>query len=472
MKEKPTRIHKFNLFYFFLKLYEKFAFHSFYHKIEITGRENIPYGNPIIFTPNHQNALMDALAVLNTCRLNPVFMARADIFKKKSQAKILSFLKILPIYRMRDGAEELSKNTEIFDKASIILSDTHSICLMPEGNHGHQRRLRPLVKGSFRIAFNAQEKLGSKKNVKIVPVGLDYEHYQKINQDLLINYGPPIEVKDYMDLFHENQPRAINLLKDRLAEELKKVMIHVENEERHDTYHELRFIYNKRMRNRLGIIKNSHYNCFIADKEMIRILDENFLHHEEEMKILSDQVFEFSEGVKKSDFRYWIFDRKRIPIMKALLQIVFLVISFPVFLFGWLNNYIPYTIPQRKIRNVKDPQFHSSFKFVLALILFPVYYTIAAVLIRIISGNSWLPWLYIISGLAAGYFSLYYASCFKKLRAVLRYKKLIRKAEPAILHLKELHERIISTMNKMVEEYQQRYIPENKVTRDVREGIL
>ena len=55
----------------------------FYRKIIIIGRENINPDHHLIFAPNHQNALMDALAVLFTHKGQPVFLARADIFKRK-----------------------------------------------------------------------------------------------------------------------------------------------------------------------------------------------------------------------------------------------------------------------------------------------------------------------------------------------------------------------------------------------------
>jgi 1-acyl-sn-glycerol-3-phosphate acyltransferase len=461
LDKKLYRIHKFNFRYLLLKIAQIIAFSAFYRKIQVIGRNNIPHGNPIIFTPNHQNALMDALAILNTCGMNPVFMARADIFRKKRQADMLTFLKILPIYRQRDGTEELSKNNEIFNLALTILEDKESICLMPEGNHYHQRRLRPLVKGSFRIAFSAQEKFGDKLSVKIMPVGIDYVHYQNIHQDLLINYGHAIDVNDFMDQYLENPPRAINSIKDRLSEELKKLMIHIQNEEYYDTYHELRYLYNQRMRNRLGIFKKTHYHRFLADKEMIRIMDENFVKNPAEMKTLSSQVIEYSEGVKKLKLRNWVFDKKGYSFSGIVTRFICLIIGFPFFLAGWLNNIIPYKLPQRMIRNVKDPQFHASFKFGIVLVLFPAYYIIIAVIVAFITGSAWILWIYIACGVLSGYFALYYSFWFKKLRAAIKYRRLIKRADPEIINLTKLHETIISAMNEMVEEYQKRYIPEN-----------
>ena len=72
------------------------VFHRLYHRrVTVVGYEKIPPDTPVIFAPNHQNALMDALAVLYTAPKAVAFMARADIFKKPAIAKILNFLKIL-----------------------------------------------------------------------------------------------------------------------------------------------------------------------------------------------------------------------------------------------------------------------------------------------------------------------------------------------------------------------------------------
>jgi 1-acyl-sn-glycerol-3-phosphate acyltransferase len=457
-----TRIHKYHPLYSLLKLVNKFAYFLFYKKIEVSGKNNIPYGNPIIFTPNHQNALMDALAVLFTCGLDTVFMARADIFRNKRQAKFLNFLKILPIYRIRDGAEELSKNAHIFDLALVVLEDNKSVCLMPEGNHGDKRRLRPLVKGSFRIAFNAQEKFGDKMAVKIVPVGIDFEHYHNIQQDLLINYGQAIEIKEYMGMYAENQPKAINKLKERLSEELKKVIIHIENEEYYNMYNELRSIYNERMRNRMGILKKTHYYRFLADKEMIHILDENLLTDPDRIKMLNNLVNEYAEGVKTLNLRYWVIDKKGFSFLRMVLTSMLLIPGFPLFLFGWFNNFIPNTLPQRIVKKIKDFQFHSSVKFVVAFIVFPVYYAIMAVIIGLATGPAWIPWIYIPFGFLAGYFALYYSFWYKKLRASFKYRIGIQKSDSEIISIMNLHESIISVMNKIVEDYQKRFLPEYK----------
>ena len=459
MSKTGSKIHKFSIFYTLLKTYQLLVFHLYYKRVEVVGRKNIPYGSPIIFTPNHQNALMDALIVLDTSRLNPVFMARADIFKKKILKKILTSFKMLPAYRMRDGAEELFKNDETFTICLDILRDCYSVCLMPEGNHGDKRRLRPLVKGTFRIAFRAHDEFGTKKPVKIVPVGIDFEDYQKIQQDILVVYGKPIEVEEYIEAYRENPAKAMNSLKERLVEELKKVIVHIENTEHYDMFQDLRTIYNSRMRNRIGITGDSLYKRFQADKQMISLLDEVLIAEPEKISKLSEKVAAYMKGLSDLNLRNWVVEKKGYSLPRMLLQSFLLGITAPIFLLGFISNVIPYLIPLKATKNVKDPQFVSSFKFGVALLFFPVYYAAVGILVGAFTGPAWISWAVMTGMLASGYLALHYVFAFKKLVAAIRYRILSGKGGIGIANLLSLYQEIITVMNGITEQFMESIKP-------------
>ena len=115
-------IEKYSLPYAILKKYVDICFTLFY-KIRIRGRENVNIKDVLIFAPNHQNALMDALAMLQVFKYQPVFLGRSDLFKSKTVTGILNFLKILPVYRIRDGYGELQKNDATFIKTIEVLEN-------------------------------------------------------------------------------------------------------------------------------------------------------------------------------------------------------------------------------------------------------------------------------------------------------------------------------------------------------------
>lgn len=453
MTERRENIQRPRLGYSLLKAYENFGFKRYYKHLQVIGKENIPYEKQYIFTPNHQNALMDALAVANASKKDTVFFARADIFRKRRQAKFLRYLKIMPIYRIRDGAGELSKNEEIFKSAISILEDHVPICIMPEGNHGEKRRLRNLVKGVFRIAFRAQENFKENDGVKLVPVGLDYSHYVKFFQDLLIIYGQPIEVSKYQNLYRENPAKGINALKNRLAQELKKIMIHIETEEFYDVYQSLRTYYNNRMRKKAGIVGRTHYDRFRADKMMIRILDEKLEEDPSHIKELADIVRKYREGLKKLNLRNWIFERSGFTSKKIFYKRIGLALTFPIFLYGYINNWLPFHLPVRSTKKIKDQQFHSSFKFVLALIYFPVFYALQTIMIGILTGPSWIPWVYLLSLPATGYFALFWSIWYKRWKAGLKYRKMKKNRDSKILDLEENYHKMNRIMDQMVDKY-------------------
>ena len=447
LARKGTKIHRYNFFYTLLKTYQLLVFHLFYKKVEVVGRENIPVDSPVIFTPNHQNALMDALIVLDTAGgLNPVFLTRADIFKKPLLRKILTFLKMLPVYRIRDGNEELSRNDEIFATCIDILSDSHSISIMPEGNHGYQRRLRPLVKGAFRIAFQAQEEFGDAHPVKIVPVGIDFQDYQKIRQDLLVIYGQPIEVSEYIEMHRENPPMALNALRDRLSDELKKIIIHIENEEHYAMFQDLRGLYNSSFRHP----SSGLYQRFLADKEMIRVLNEKVISDPEQISRLSEIVARYMAGLQELNLRNWVIEQTGFSLFRILLQSLLLILTFPVFVAGFLTNLIPYSIPIRMSRNVKDTQFKSSVRFGLAMFIFLFYYLIVGALMAILIIPVWISLTVLGGMLISGNVALFYGFSFKKLRAALRFRALSANGDGRIIRLKELYKQIIGTMDEIM----------------------
>ncbi len=445
------RIDRRTIAYTLIYSYVSTVFSQFYRKFEVHGLENIPKDAPVIFTPNHQNALMDALIVLFSSPGDTVFLARADLFRKKLLARVLNTLKILPVFRIRDGVEELGKNQEIFDITVGVLHRKHQLCLMPEGNHGDKRRLRNLGKGVFRIAFKAQEEKKNEPYVKIVPVGLDFGDYIKHNQDLHIYYGKPIEVSEYWDTFEENGPRGLNQLKKRLIRELHPLMIHIETEEYYDTYMGLRTIFNERMREIMGIEGSQLHDKFKADKEMISRLDKMLEADEQKLVPLKEKVEPYMKRVKALNIRDWVVKKKGFSGMHALWRYFTLLVTFPVFLYGLINNAIMYFLPVRMVRKVKDLQFHSSIKAGAGILLVtPISYLLQTLIVALLT-DGWYIWLgYLVTLYPMGKLALLWYFRWKKTVRGAWFNRQLRRKKKEAVELVELRKEIVSTTEKLV----------------------
>jgi 1-acyl-sn-glycerol-3-phosphate acyltransferase len=427
----------------------KLCFRIYYRKIEIINKHNIPRNQPIIIAPNHQNALMDAMVLVCNLPYQNVFLARADIFKGKRMIRFLTFANIMPIYRMRDGIENVKKDDEVFDKTVRVLhNNNYPLCLFAEGNHGDKRRLRPLVKGLFRIAFLAQEKFGEQPGVKIVPIGIDYGHYQNFRSTLFVNFGEPIEVSSFYTAYKENPALAINQLKDAFAYALGRQMIDIQSEEYYDLFMHLREIFNDDMRKVLGIQDDSLAGKFFADKTMIDCLNLELEQNPDHVRELNSLVLSHQQSLKSENLRDWVVKSKPFPVAGLLISLLTKFILLPVFLFGLLNNYLPYWFAASRVSNIKDTQFHSSFKYVIGMIAFPAWYIVLAGMLAFLSAPIWVIVLYVVLLPITGLAAFHYYIRFRKLLAKL--KITINRNKPRMIQLKNNRMLIINRMHDIV----------------------
>jgi 1-acyl-sn-glycerol-3-phosphate acyltransferase len=358
--------------YSILQKYTGFSFSLFYKEIIVEGLENIPDKSPIIFAPNHQNALMDALAIIVNTPKQLLFMARADMFKNNNARKFLNFIKIIPVYRIRDGVKTLSQNDESFNISVQCLLSGNSIGIMPEGNHGEQKQLRLLKKGISRIAFKAQEKTDSNTCIYIVPVGIDVSHYQNFRSNIKITFGKPINIRDYWDTYSENQQKAFSDLRTDLATELKKLMIDIDSEEYYELISNCSDISWHTVKENLKL-DNTYKGNYMSRKLITDALSKWFTENPDMAGEMQKLISEFNALLSRLNLNNQIIEEKN-PQLNIIWDIIRYIFYFPFATAGALFNIIPAIATNYFSGKIKDPQFISTVKFVLGMILFPLYY--------------------------------------------------------------------------------------------------
>jgi len=447
--------------YALLKRYVNLVFRLYLKNIRIRGKGHIPPNAPVILAPNHQNALMDALAVLYAYPGQPVFIARADIFKKKILASILTFLKLIPVYRIRDGYDSLQNNERVMDQVSSILSHHRTLVIFPEGNHGNKKNLRPLKKGICRMAFQAEERNNFKLGLFIVPVGLDYENYYKFQRSLMVNFGEPIAVDPLNPLYQENPSKAHNLLKAKIAEGLKSVMLQIGHPKYYEMLDFLREIYRPKMKQWLNFKKISYPERLWADRQLVKIMDDQINKKPEAAEALNNHVMTFKKYLRRLHFRPWIFQKKHYPNGKLVAMIPLLIGLFPFFFYGLINNAIPFFFPYAVTRRVKDPQFYSSIRNGMAIVLFPLFYGVQLIIFHAFVHSGWLSLGYLVSLPLTGYIAYHYYRMARKTLTRIRYNAFSRKKPKMFDHIHQLRGSILKQVDEWVQAYQSSFTMHN-----------
>ena len=388
----------------------------FYRKVYVLNANNIPKDGHLIFTPNHQNALMDALALLCNIDKQLVFLARSDIFKKKFIASILYFLRILPIFRIRDGYSAVKKNSSIFQKTMDVINAQNGLVILPEGNHEGVHQLRPLKKGFARIAFQTEEESNFTLNIEIIPVGLHYSDYVKSRSDLYINFGKPISVSDYYEQYKESPAKAVNKITKDLAERIKSQMVHVSSDKYYKLYYSIKSLYWRTIYENSGIQRNQKFERIKAEQKVITLLE--YIEKESPQKFaeLTKLNENFTEKLRDFDLKKFVFN-KPFGILSLLFQSIGFLVCFPLFIYGLLTNLIPLFIVKFAESRIKDLQFKSSFKYVISILVFPLYYIIPLVLISIFCSSMIMGMLILLSLPFSGLFTIIYHHAFADFKA-------------------------------------------------------
>jgi 1-acyl-sn-glycerol-3-phosphate acyltransferase len=410
----------------------------FYRKVIILGRENINPDDPVIFAPNHQNALMDALAVLFTNKGQNVFLARADIFKRKSIAAVLYFLKILPVYRIRDGFSSLKGNDEIFTKTIDVLKNKNGLVILPEGDHAGFRRLRQLKKGICRVAFQSSEATGFTLKIKIIPVALEFSNYSRFRQVLTVAYGKPIEVSDYFESYKVSPERALNELRARLSDEMKSNMIHIESEEDYEAIDELRSMINGKFSDDIRIPKLFRDRILVNKMNLLKSSNPPLY---ERICSLSIKV---KEKAKELNTDYRLLEKKKHPLGWLIAGMIGIVITFPLFIYGNIFNLTFLEIPNLQIRKIKDPQFHSSIRYAISLALAFIFLPLYLILSLFIFSSWWLGLLIFLTLPLSGLFAWNYYLQFRRIIGGFRIRSLIKQKDEEFNLLRTNHTELVN----------------------------
>ena len=313
------------LFYYFIKYTIKFTIHCYFRKIKIYGRENIPKNGGVLFSPNHQGAFLDPLLVGCNIKRPITSLTRSDVFGGKLQW-FLNALKMLPVYRIRNGYSNLKRNEEIFNKCRKLLCSNESIIMFSEAAHHNEYYLQSLSKGSSRLVYEAQ--IDSKFPIYLVPVGINYGHHTKPLSDLHLVFGKPIEVIDFLD-DSLSKAETINNIREKLKSRMKKCIW----------------------------LPNNDINYFKRKKLINRINTKmDFEDLKKSIKLMNI----------KTEKKY-----KNKLVLKLLLII------------SYVPNLPPLLIMKKILSLFEDVVFYSSIKLTAGLILFGIWWLILYVLIGI-----------------------------------------------------------------------------------------
>ena len=357
------KIYENDRLYSMLRYYVDYCIRTSYRETTVCGQENIPEDGAVIIAPNHCNTLMDALVVLRARSGATVFGARADLFRK--YGKPLTFCRIVPMVRKRDGIREVAKNIETNEKVVEVLENDIPFCIFSEGTHRPKHSLLPITKGIARIALSANEKFGERKAVYIVPAGIEYGDYFRFRSTSLLQYGKPINVTEFVKAHPDWSEAQLQMeLRRMISENISKLITYIPDDEKYDSKWTLARIL---ACGRKGNLRRK----LQANKDAIKRIEQLWESEPEKMESLSRKALEFekhrlAEGVSMLSF-------ESRPLWLALIwKSLAFVAGLPLFFHFALTCLPTWLFSEGLNTKVKDKAFHNTVHFASKVIFTPL----------------------------------------------------------------------------------------------------
>lgn len=209
--------------YALLKQYARLAIKIYCRKIIINKREILKVKGPVLFAANHPNSFLDGM-ILTTLLDEPLYsLARGDAFKKNRINKFLRWLKLLPVYRTSEGVENLEHNYTTFAACRETFEHNGMVLIFSEGRCENEWHLRPLKKGTARLAISSWKK---EIPLTVIPTAFNYSSFKKFGKEVHLFFGDAIEKN--IVLTQENEGKQLLAFNEQLQSQLQSMVYEIE----------------------------------------------------------------------------------------------------------------------------------------------------------------------------------------------------------------------------------------------------
>jgi 1-acyl-sn-glycerol-3-phosphate acyltransferase len=130
---------------------------------------------------------------------------------------------MLPVYRLSEGAENLDHNYSTFDNCKKIFARNGIVLIFSEGRCINEWHLRPLKKGTARLAIASW---AEGIPLKILPLGYNYQSFTSFGKNVWLNFGEIITEKDIE--VNNGYGKTITSFNERLNDSLRKLVVEID----------------------------------------------------------------------------------------------------------------------------------------------------------------------------------------------------------------------------------------------------
>lgn len=439
------------MIYYLLRVLFRIANKFYFRSFQVKGAENIPEKGPVFFVANHPSAFMDPIVIATITNRHLFFLAKGALFESKFSRWLLPKFNMIPIFRSHETPGQGQKNKEIFSICYKHFAKGGAILAFPEGISITERKIKKIQTGTARICLGAEAENNFALDVKIVTIGLNFSDPHKFYSDVLINIDKPIHVSDFYELYKQDPFKGAHALTDEIRARLEQQVIAIQDAEEDKLVANIEKLYKSQLLFELGHSPKEMSDDFQTTKAI-----------HDSVRYFSEQEPERVQGFKK-EINAYLDQLNRLalndalikgvgnasPVSDAVKAALYLFIGFPLFAFGFLNNYLPFRIPFWSAPLIsRRPEYYGSIALTLGTFTFIFFYALQIWLVNMLVGDWRISLCYGLLLPVSGLFSFFYYRRFTMLRGKWKIFSLFYRKTNVITSLIAKRQHIIDELTR------------------------
>lgn len=211
--------------YSLLKVYARLIIPLYCTKIVVNKKELLKINGPVLFAANHPNSFLDGVILSTLLNETLYSLTRGDVFKNSMVNSILRWVKLLPVYRTREGVHNLSGNYTTFAACHQIFKMKKIVLIFSEASCVNEWHLRPLRKGTARLAFSSWQQ---GIELKVIPLAFNYDSFKKFGKEVHLNFGEEIKKESFNK--KDSEGNQLNDFTQQLQQQLQSLVYEAPNQ--------------------------------------------------------------------------------------------------------------------------------------------------------------------------------------------------------------------------------------------------
>lgn len=415
----------------------------YYREIKVKNKSTLNQKGPMIIVANHPNTLIDAWIIAYNTRKPVYYLTKGTFFNNPFKKWILKQLYMIPINRTIDSKTSGVDNRNSFEACYEVLEKNGTLVIFPEGNSMMENTLRDLKTGTARIALETQKRGKISEPLKICPVGFFYSKGHRFRSAVLANVGETFTIEEFQSNYLESPSETSKTLTNRIKISLENLIVGTEHQEQEKRIERILQALQTFKKTKSIELKQQEYKQVKQRIQELQMNDPSLLLEiESNLEKLEWTIEHFNIHPKTI-----IEARDETIGLRIFIRPILILLGFPIFFLGTVNNIIPYKLTQFLMpRLVSTREYYAPVAILLGIILYPLNYIIILFLLKYYLNWSAIVLIGCIPFMAAlGIFAFHFSKYLKHFqsRAAVQFSRklkseMIPQIETSIEHLRIL----------------------------------